>query len=827
MKSQLRRKERHISEETFLTLLQQIQRQYSRSSLIAESVTAIHQQQRYTQPPDDAACALGKGLGRFFLDLIKSLSSSSNSSSSLSFPVSNGIQEKLFTLLTNQEVNPAVCQGFFDAILGLNKQGSNNNNYQATEPIRNRSDDHEAFVDLNGFFPACILFTEQKYLSNDDDNNDDDYDVILGPLTCQIRAYAHYIRNILEFCERKINNNKKECNESTMLEDQSLYSRIIAKTYSKLQTLAGRTAMLREFTSVAFVRFKQQQYSSSQMSFSSSSQVYRQILTPLLVCCVLSSRKHDSSGNNDSSMIEMFCMEGIWREIYVLINEESESEIFSNGLTANNRYQGENKYVDGPNEELPASVLLKTSSYLLNIIEWLREMLSLYLLSIPSRGKHLRIACKELAHRWLTILLDIGVFVGQSFPLEVVTGKIDSSVQITTAATPVISSIIKQDGNHHLQQQRLKNWFEGIISESLLRWFATLPSYRVQMGKFWFPLQTLMVFYISQCPLSLECTLKLATMAMCHPLKEDVNEILMLLAIAADKMTVTTEMTTVSLDSRSLHPIAFSIMKGLGSVFVRDPVCASNTKYLLAKLTQMKKTNALHVGNTENLLNLIQLFNDETSINEIMCYFVSCEDDLIDPNHKFSAIQQAGSLMLFGLGLLDNTRHRAAAYTFLGHLLLVYPHLGISVLPVVVDSINSAAIRGEGELMMEHIDFLTEVIARDAQCAREIWNLLGKELMRECIPPTIRSFIIRLYPKVCKANKRLYKRVIESMGNIMSITDNCSNRKHDVNLEIHLAIAATTADLARENFVRDPTDVIGWLQNFITDADFFSINLKH
>jgi len=46
--------------------------------------------------------------------------------------------------------------------------------------------------------------------------------------------------------------------------------------------------------------------------------------------------------------------------------------------------------------------------------------------------------------------------------------------------------------------------------------------------------------------------------------------------------------------------------------------------------------------------------------------------------------------------------------------------------------------------------------------------------------------------------------------------------------EIRLAIAASTADLARGNFIRDPTDVISWLQDFITDTGWVrSISTLH
>jgi hypothetical protein len=111
-------------------------------------------------------------------------------------------------------------------------------------------------------------------------------------------------------------------------------------------------------------------------------------------------------------------------------------------------------------------------------------------------------------------------------------------------------------------------------------------------------------------------------------------------------------------------------------------------------------------------------------------------------------------------------------------------------------------------MMLRQIDFLCDAFVKDTQCAREIWNLLGVELMKPTTPSVIRASIIRVFPKLCMANKRLYKRAIEALGNNLAQSDN---------LEIRLAVAATIADLAREDRIRDVTDVIGWIQGFISD----------
>jgi hypothetical protein len=203
----------------------------------------------------------------------------------------------------------------------------------------------------------------------------------------------------------------------------------------------------------------------------------------------------------------------------------------------------------------------------------------------------------------------------------------------------------------------------------------------------------------------------------------------------------------------------------------------------------------------------------------MMSYFSSFENDLLDTNHVLSAIQQSGSLVLFGFGLLDNhdRKQRQSIYIFLEKLLNAYPHLGISLLPVMIDSINTSVVRGNGDFMMEQIEFLSEFVVRDSQCAHEIWNLLGKEFMQDSVPVSIRSSIIRIFPKICGANKRLYKRVIEVMGNALAKAKS-GGENTGSSFELRLAIAASTADLTRGNLVRDPTDVISWLQDFITDT---------
>jgi hypothetical protein len=213
----------------------------------------------------------------------------------------------------------------------------------------------------------------------------------------------------------------------------------------------------------------------------------------------------------------------------------------------------------------------------------------------------------------------------------------------------------------------------------------------------------------------------------------------------------------------------------------------------------------------------------DVSVAEAMIQFASSDGAFSGSNQSLSPIQQSG-LLVFGVGLLDSSRPRKPALFFLKNILDRYPNLGVSLLPVMVDSINAAAIRGEAACMQDYIEFLCETVVRDNQCAREIWNLLGIELIKENIPSVVRSSIFRFFPKICLSNRRLYKRVIESMDHTLlskaSGESVGSNSEQDGNddLEVRLAIAANIADLAREDLIRDPTDVIGWIQGFISDA---------
>ena len=607
------------------------------------------------------------------------------------------------------------------------------------------------------------------------------------------------------------NNNNKHPHDPRSLAHPSSYIGTVAKTYSKLQTQAARLAMLREFTTSAF--------SNQVENGGPSSNVVKLMLTPLIACSVLATSASSSTSTDyihntftPSSMTEAtLCMEGIWRESYAIVHEEVNDTALSEEIADDNVTQESTENVE---RILRSSVPSSSFIHAVEIIRWLSETLDMFLLSIPCRQPNNKVPCKELAHRWLAMILDLGCNIVQ----------------------PMLKSFIGDEeltGESHFGDsawQRLADWFENTISGSLPRWFAILPSYRISMEIIWPPLHALNDIFTVQRPFRLVTVFKLSTIALSHPIMEDVREMIRLLARSIE---CTVGINTQDFPNQKLHPMTFIIMRGLGSIFLRDSICARETENMLQLLRQTKRLKPnIITKSTESsgfgvqdylppgsrtsgiLQNIIELLEEDPSTVDTIIRFVSYEGNDLDDTQPFSPIQQAGLLVL-GLGLLDNKQHRRSAYSFLKKVVAVYPHLGISLLPVMVDSINVCAIQGDGEFMMEQIRFLCTELVRDIQCAHEVWNLLGVELMRESIPSIIRSSIIRIFPQICHSNKRLYKRVIESMGNSLSVS---TSEGDNANLEVQLAVAATIADLAREDSIRDPTDVIGWIQGFIGDA---------
>jgi hypothetical protein len=516
--------------------------------------------------------------------------------------------------------------------------------------------------------------------------------------------------------------------------DTETSSHSIATAFRRLQTSAARNCMLREFTHVAF----------------EDVEYVRALLSPLMAASVLTISTPLQEG--------MFFLEGLWRESWAEV--ERCRDVY---------------------------VLFDCFSDLLN---WMTTCLNLFLWGIPCRPNFEQLTAKELGHRWLVQLLELGAFLAQSLA----------------------------DTEDPAHAQSLTQWVTLILGGTLPNLMATIPSYRISMEPALQQVEGILAKLLekgTQLQLDTVAAFRLAALCMSDPIKEDVRSILRILG----------GVTLPTSSGRSVHasPCIQGIFRAVASIFLRDQVCNSDGRELLHSLSVISSQKSLGSASTaataitkkaSTVCNVIQ-FLDESVVNvDDFVAFLSREDSFEHVQH-LTALQQTGALLL-GIGLLEEPKNRPAAYRYLKNLLSKFSHLSISLLPVLVDSINHACVRGDGETLLRQLEFLCDAVAYDKQCAKEIYNLLGVEMMKPGTPSVIRAAVIRLFPKLCATNKRLYKRVIDALGNSLAT---------DKSIEVRLAVAATVTQLAREDRIRDVTDVIGWIQGFIVDVGW--VKSKH
>ena len=603
------------------------------------------------------------------------------------------------------------------------------------------------------WLPAWILHCETACL--DELNEHTSFDA----LTATIRAYAQYhqIQRQRYFSSPSNNNNSNRkagvvAVAATATATMDVNHRPasldlqVATTYYRLQSSAARICMLREFTNMAFRHVQQ----------------IRTLLSPLMAASVLTLSTHPQEC--------LFFLEGIWRECWSLISKVGDDD-------------DDDGFNDNDDEE--------STTALFDILEWMTKSLQYFLWGLPLRPLQDRLVCKELGQRWLVQLLDLASFLSE---LSHDDDNDDETTLPGTSAT----------------HRQLAQWLETLLGGTLPSLCSVLPSYRIAIEPALIQAQTI-IQRIGNKRLELHpvAILRLASIAMADPQPEHVRGMLSILSLAVP--------------SNNNDSNVRIMLQGLASMYLRDEVCMTSAKQILQSCEtaaaaaatttpSVTTTSSSSIGQSRSFLksrhvvNIIQFLDESIVPVDNFLNFLSRHDIFLGSH--LSSIQQNAALLL-GVGLLETPSRRETAYTYLSNLLQRYSHLGISLLPVIVDSINAASLVGDGDTLIRQLEFLCDAIVVDNQCAREIWNLLGVELMKPTIPTVIRASVIRLFPKVCAANKRLYKRVIEALGMNLG--------QPNPNIEIQLAVAATVADLAREDRIRDVTDVIGWIQSFIVD----------
>ena len=836
------------SEEVFLTLLQRIQRLY-----VAEGgggvgninddpfpLSSSSHHGLLERPPDEAASSLGKQLAISFQTMIEDKGG----------VIKKGIHEKLMIGLTNNNnnnnttihhgtvLNPAIIETFFTTLLGMSSSTT-------TAGI-------DRVISME-FLPIWILHCEQIIFEQSNEKN-----ISFDSLTATIRAYACYNKQKLHATNGASTKATTKTNTANAADTTAtaggggvigptiVDSQQIATTYRKLQSSTSRIAMGREFTKVAFNTGSAGDGHNNDFNLQ-----LRSLLSPIMSASVLSLSTpiHES----------IYFLDGLFRECWAEL-----------GKTGGD---GEEQYEMHHHATSFGHVDFLNSCY--DMINFMTTSLDYFLLGIPCRNSlEQKLSCKELGLRWLIQILEMSSYLVQSLLAvgndhqeqdEADQDNVDDEYELNPITIASMSKMSK--------------WLHHILNDTIVTLYATIPTYRISLQPALAQIQIIIdrlnsshsgssLFLLKLNPVT---TLRLCTLSLSCPVKEDVNSMLRILCSTIQQQNQKqqkgkgTKRDTSS--DKNLSIYVHGILRATASMFVRDDVCSNQSKDIIESILQQQSSfdknhdsgsrkiatvgsgghnnnssehshslrgvsSTVMVSSARPICNTLQ-FLDPSVVNvDDFLSFLSRSNTFgaaakttamsnttaaatttiktIASSIRLSSMQQSAALLL-GIALLENNDETTqnVAYVYLRNLLSKYSHLGVSLLPVLIDSINTASIKGYGNALVQHLGFICDTVALDKQCAVEIWNLLGMELMRQTIPSVIRATVIRLFPKLCSANKRLYKRVIEALGR---------NLSQSTNQEIRLAIAATVAELAKADQIRDVTDVIGWIQGFISDV---------
>jgi hypothetical protein len=271
-----------------------------------------------------------------------------------------------------------------------------------------------------------------------------------------------------------------------------------------------------------------------------------------------------------------------------------------------------------------------------------------------------------------------------------------------------------------------------------------------------------------------ESLFMLMTMALSTPVEDDSRDLLLLLEILSNK---------------SCSSWTTRLRKIMASIFAQDPTIAA----IASKLMQSGSTT------TGSEVGIFCILGIEPLDLEP---FLELATQAVQKVKSLPILTQQ-SLLLLACGLLKE--HESAAFKeFVKTLLQEFPHLGVSMVPVMLQSIQDTE---DGAVFLKRLDFLCESVVHDPHCAQEVWSLVGVTLSKQGQPLSIRLAAIRMLSTLCANNRRLYRRVVDSLGSFVD----------ERQAEIRLAVITVVCDLAQKDLIRDVSDVIGWVQTYLED----------
>ncbi|GFH56063.1 hypothetical protein CTEN210_12539 [Chaetoceros tenuissimus] len=266
-----------------------------------------------------------------------------------------------------------------------------------------------------------------------------------------------------------------------------------------------------------------------------------------------------------------------------------------------------------------------------------------------------------------------------------------------------------------------------------------------------------------------------------------------------------------------LKLISITATSSISSYDSAELLAAHSILYVLERIFQAYS----NVGDISNTLNVIQgSFSNDNNHDDLTQLLQSKREKKEEREVLLSQCEK----LLTGLSLICATFEATKSipinhYSNLGQHVEQYPHLGRRALPVLVGVLERSIAYSSTEVLLSMLKFLCS-ITHDPSCAHEVWSILSS-LTSSNVPIKIQSMVIRLYPILCSTNHRLYARICESLGRYII----------HPNITLKIAASASLCDLAKEDLIRDVSEIIGWVQGFLVDEEcllsYYAIRTLH
>ncbi len=739
-------------------------------------------------PTDEASASIGYEIGRIYLSMYISVlhsSSSNDTSKSGSKREAKALDEwknqgyEIIQLLCegansgdgNNTINQGVVTGFFsgltcseDLLVPFEERDGTN------------TTDH-VYDDFMHWFLRCITTCEEGGHGN--------------ILDIAIRSYAkfayRYICNFYTMGKLQLNLSPSHDDDSgsgTSSNSRNMFITTdasndfvhLAKLYKKCQLSTTRQCLMRKCINAAFHRNNQDEDQNQQQQKPSLPCIVI-LLGPLFCVSVVSAQLSDSIANTEATLF-ISCLMRKCRSLAL---------------------------------RQPSNLGHQAYSHhdIWNLIAWLTELIHLmFQSSMPQKNKNHVRAALVIGSDYICDLCEICTFA-----------LVRHDGGTGTNDGPIPKKITKQI--------RVMNTVLNVITGKILPHLASSRSLDMSLS-----LQPILDHLLDLCNLGCakqigrfhiaDATMyQLSVMCLITQDQEDVSCILRLISL------LVLEGGTPSSSTHTYGRVAWGCICSLGYIFQSVKCCslvannlALHASNVLSSSGQLEESKDARTSfrDIDSPGHVFDLFDQDLDLFESFVDGLSIDE--MTATSGIMPVKDQAEYLLLGVSMICISMYEFGEipehiYSYVSKLTSRYPHLGIRVLPVLIPSFEKPQ-----QDFCRILEFMCESLSSDASCAHEIWSLMYP-MTTSSVPVNLRCMAIRLYPILCKSNKRLYSRIHESLGTIVS----------HPNAKLRVATAATICDLAKFDLIRDVTDVIGWVQSFLTDEEslvtYYSIMALH